>query len=472
MTTAALPRRAEAVAAYDGSRVLEVLLFATAFLITFTKVRIDLGNDNELYISDVTAALFVAAFLAHRIARRDWVVSRTVGVTSAFLLAFLVVYLVGFYNLETTADRDLFLKGLGKQSIHFAVLICGVAYVERRSPRVYWQTFGCFMAGIAVNAVYGFFQLLLAETSGANLDRMILGRLGLYDSTGINVFGTVGGADVYRTTGLTLDPSHLGVMLVLPLLVLFPLYLRLERGHHLRTPLAVLLAFLVLVELSTLSRSALLGLGVGLLVLAFPYRHMLAKPRVLVPLGALALVLAGVIAQRAGFFQTVLEARTQPGGSSTQTHLEFYSLIRPALEQHLFFGLGLNTFASYYEFLTGESNYGPHSYYVALLTETGLVGTALYGVWLVYLFRRLGALRRLGRGLARRGDALAARVSPLAWGMTAGLLGTMAANTVYLTMQFYYFFLFALLVVAAPVVFGREAARREAREGDRDTVRP
>ena len=103
------------------------------------------------------------------------------------------------------------------------------------------------MAGIAANAVYGFFQLLLAETSGRNLDQMILGRIGLYDSTGINVFGSVGDADVYRTTGLTLDPSHLGVMLILPLLVLFPIYLRLERGHPLRTPLAVLLAFLLLV---------------------------------------------------------------------------------------------------------------------------------------------------------------------------------------------------------------------------------
>jgi hypothetical protein len=44
----------------------------------------------------------------------------------------------------------------------------------------------------------------------------------------------------------------------------------------------------------------------------------------------------------------------------------------------------------------------------------------------------------------------------------------MAANVFYLTMQFYYFFLFALLIVAAPVVFGREAARR----GERDTVSP
>ena len=35
-------------------------------------------------------------------------------------------------------------------------------------------------------------------------------------------------------------------------------------------------------------------------------------------------------------------------------------------------------------------------------------------------------------------------------------------------MQFYYFFVFAFLILAAPVVFGREAARRE----ERDTVSP
>ena len=57
----------------------------------------------------------------------------------------------------------------------------------------------------------------------------------------------------------------------------------------------------------------------------------------------------------------------------------------------------------------------------------------------------------------------AARVRPLAWGMVAALLGTMAANAFYLTMQFYYFYAFAALVLATPLVFARSlepAARR------------
>ena len=75
------------------------------------------------------------------------------------------------------------------------------------------------------------------------------------------------------------------------------------------------------------------------------------------------------------------------------------------------------------------------------------------------MFRRLGAAcaaRARARGGRRR---VAARVRPLAWGLTAALVGTMAANAFYLTMQFYYFYAFALLALAVPVVFARPAAR-------------
>jgi hypothetical protein len=46
-------------------------------------------------------------------------------------------------------------------------------------------------------------------------------------------------------------------------------------------------------------------------------------------------------------------------------------------------------------------------------------------------------------------------VRPLEWGLTAALVATMASNFFYLTMSFYYFFVFAMLVIAAPAVFGR-----------------
>ena len=39
--------------------------------------------------------------------------------------------------------------------------------------------------------------------------------------------------------------------------------------------------------------------------------------------------------------------------------------------------------------------------------------------------------------------------------MTAALVATMASNFFYLTMSFYYFFVFAMLAIVAPAVFAR-----------------
>ena len=87
--------------------------------------------------------------------------------------------------------------------------------------------------------------------------------------------------------------------------------------------------------------------------------------------------------------------------------------------------------------------------------ETGLVGTVAFFLFLRYLFARLRAARALGRRLGSEGHALAARVRPLAWGLTAALAGTLAANLFYLTMVFYYFYALAVLALALPIVFAR-----------------
>jgi O-antigen ligase len=121
-------------------------------------------------------------------------------------------------------------------------------------------------------------------------------------------------------------------------------------------------------------------------------------------------------------------------------------------------GLGLNNFSVYYQFVTGKTNWGPHSFYVSLIVETGIVGFLLFMVFLRYLFVRLHAARVLGRMLDAARDPLGRRVRPLAWGFTAALAGTLAANFFYLTMQFYYFYGFAALALALPIVFARRVA--------------
>ena len=424
---------------------------AAAFCCTFEKVQWNVAG--SVFLADVTALGFLFSFAFDRLGRRGGPVPRTVVVLIGFLTAFLLVYLIGFFNLETGQALDQYGKGIVKWLIHFAFLIAGVVYLSRKSLRFYWRTLGWFLGGIAFNGAYGILQLLSAQ-AGHNLDSVLLKPL-TRGASQINVYGAVNGSSVYRPNALTGDPNHLGIMLVLPLLILTPLYLRLEPRHRLRRPLAVLIAFLLLVELATLSRSGILGLVVGALVLLIPYRHLLFSRAAVLPLTLVALPVLYEGYHRRHFFDVVIRSRLQTGGRSTTAHFGVYDFIPQVLHQHPFFGLGFNNFSVYYEFVTGKTNWGPHSYYVALLVEGGIVGTALFAVFLWYLFARLGVARKLGRALAAAGDPLAARLRPLAWGMTAALVGTMAANVFYLTMSFLYFYVFAMLALAAPAVFSR-----------------
>jgi O-antigen ligase len=437
--------------------VLDGLFLATVLTVTFHKLQWELAG--SLTLSDVLTSLFLVVFAWDRLERGDARLTRTAAVALWFLVAFAILYLAGFYSLDTGQALAQWAKGMVKYVLHFGFLVACVALLARRSVRFYWYALAAFVSGLALNSLYGVVQLAVAELAGINLDEVLVEPV-TSRQTGINVFGAVEGSEVFRPNALTGDPNHLGIELVIPLLVLTPLYLRLERGHRLRVPLAVLIGFLLVVELATLSRSALLGLAVGALVLAVPYRRHLVRPAFLLPLGVVAALVGAFVLARLDFFLTVLRARTDTSAAAASPHFDVYGFIPDVLSTNPLLGLGLNNFAVYYEFVTGRTDFGPHSFYVATLVETGIVGTALFAVFVAWMFRRLGAARRLGRALAAAGDPLAARVRPLAWGMTAALVATLVANVFYLTMTFYYFYVFAALAVALPVVFGRRARPR------------
>ena len=44
----------------------DALLLATVFVITFAKIRWDLGGGSEIYLYDITALLFLLAFALER----------------------------------------------------------------------------------------------------------------------------------------------------------------------------------------------------------------------------------------------------------------------------------------------------------------------------------------------------------------------------------------------------------------------
>jgi O-antigen ligase len=432
-------------------KITRFLFFATVFSVTFEKVHWNVAG--TVGLADVLAIGFLVMWTLERLAARDRRLPRTSVVVICFGLAFLLVYLLGYFAIDSADGVAQFGKGIFKWAIHVLFLVAGVSYLGRHSERFYWRTIGILTAGITFNAAYGVLQLVAAQ-GGRNLDSAVLSPL-TGGASSINIYGAVEGQSVYRPNALTGDPNHLGIMLVIPLLALVPVYLRLGRNHRLRTQLMIVLAFLLIVELATLSRSGLLGLGVGVLMLAVVYRHKLRSRELILPLLAVLAVVGIVVLSRLHFFETVIRSRFQTGGNSTSAHFGVYDFIPNVLSTHPLFGLGFNTFSVYYEAVTGKTNWGPHSFYVALLVETGLVGATVFGVFLWYLFRRLHAARAIGRELAARGDPAAARVRPLAWGLTAALVGTLVANVFYLTMTFYYFYVLAVLILALPLVFGR-----------------
>ena len=429
-----LPR----TAAREGALVSPLFLTAL-FTVSFAKVHWDVAG--TVFLADVTALAFLVAWGFDRLARPETRAPRTVALLAAFLLAFLIVYLVGFFNLDTRQALEQFGKGITKWLIHFGFLVVAVWYLWGRSRRYYERALGWFLAGIAANAAYGLLQLGAAQ-AGFNLDALLVEPI-TRGASAINIYGAVEGAAVFRPNALTGDPNHLGIMIIVPLLVLAPLYLRLERGHRLRLPLAGLIAFLAIAELATLSRSGLLGLAVGALVLVLPYRRQLASWAVGLLLLLVAIPVGYELFRRRDFFEVVIRSRLS-GGRSTSAHLDVYSFVPDVLSSNPLFGFGYNNFSVYFQFVTGRSNFGPHSYYVAQLVEGGLIGTVVFVAFVVFLFRRLGVARRLGRAL---GDA---RLTPVAYGMTAALVGTLVANAFYLTMGFFYFFAFAALAFALP----------------------
>src|SRR5262249_27681816 len=155
--------------------------------------------------------------------------------------------------LETHEALSQYVKGMVKFVIHFLFLAAAVAWLYRRGATYYWHAFAWYVGGMVFNSLYGVFQLV-AAWGGFNLDAAVVQPL-TGGASKINIYGAVEGSSVFRVNALSGDPNHLAIMLIVPLLVLTPIYLRLGVEHPLRKRLAVLLAFLLVVELSTLSRS-------------------------------------------------------------------------------------------------------------------------------------------------------------------------------------------------------------------------
>ena len=243
-------------------------------------------------------------------------------------------------------------------------------------------------------------------------------------------------------------------MLVVPLLALTPVYLRMARTHRLKWWLAGTLAFLLLVEIATLSRSGWLGLAVGALVLVIPYRRFVLTKQLLYPLGALVVAASASSLVRQHFVSTLLGQRFSTSGSSTQSHFAIYSYIRPVLHDAPAARPRREQLRRLLPVPHGEGELRRRTRTGSRSSSSRACSASSSGSSSSATSSSGScAARRLGRLSTGAATRKGARVRPLAWGFTAALAGTMAANFFYLTMQFYYFYAFLALALALPLVF-------------------
>ena len=455
-----------------GLSLLDVVLLLAALAATWQKMSWDVAG--RVTLVDLFEMLFVGLFVLDRIVRRDARLSAASSVVLGFVLLLLSVHLCSFLGLDTTQAVDQWTKGIIKWLIFALFLICAITHVARRGEQLWWRVASAFVLGVTISAAYGLLQTAVRSTTGIELDAIFLkpffpgarelganlyGVVSTYDQ-----YGVTSQASVYRLTGFSEDPNHLGVMASLPLLFLIAMIVGPRVGWAARNRwlLSGMGAILLVAVVLTQSRSGGLGIAVGLAMLLLWYRRRFFNKQIIVALVILAAGGLIVGSAKTAQLQQIIDSRTSTTDRSSQAHVAFYGLIQPVLEQSPVFGIGINHFAVYYQFQTGRADFGPHSFYVATLIEMGIAGAIVWAAFLLWVGGRLFTLLRAGRARSQLdGDTT---LSAVARGLAAGFVATLVGNIFYLTMIFSGFYVILLLILAAPAAFGieRVLARKAA----------
>src|SRR5262249_8973128 len=184
MTAAAVPAAGRAVVVPRArERVVTGLFFASLFVATFEKVHWNVAGN--IGLNDVTTILFLIAYVATE--RRP--LPRTSAIVLGFFAAFALVYLAGFWNIDTQQGLTQFTKGMAKFVIHFAFLVAAIGSLAQRGESFFWRALGWFTVGFVANAVYGILQLG-SQLAGHSLDNLLLNPL-TGGAASINIYGAI-----------------------------------------------------------------------------------------------------------------------------------------------------------------------------------------------------------------------------------------------------------------------------------------
>ena len=116
-------------------RVTSFFFLASLFCVTFEKIHWNFAGTVSL--ADVLAILFLISFVA---TTKRATVPRTTVVLLGFFAAFIVVYLIGYFNLTDADALHQWIKGLIKWLIHFSFLAAAVVWIARRGQQYFWRS--------------------------------------------------------------------------------------------------------------------------------------------------------------------------------------------------------------------------------------------------------------------------------------------------------------------------------------------
>ncbi|WP_375431134.1 O-antigen ligase family protein [uncultured Friedmanniella sp.] len=238
-------------------------------------------------------------------------------------------------------------------------------------------------------ALVGILGVVQYVTHTSYVDQLAIPGLSTHQTLG-SVYDRNGFA---RTAGTATHPIEFGVVLtmVLPIALHFA-FTDVHRSRFARlAPVVAICAALPL----TMSRSAFLGLAVVLAVLLpswSPPRRRLAYVAVIAGLGAVYLLLPGVLGTMVRLFTGISE------DDSARSRTDSYGLAFEFIRQHPVFGRGISTFLPSYRILDNQ--------YLGLLIETGVVGLVAF---LALLATTLVVAQKMSRALPDPTDRSLAR---------------------------------------------------------------
>ena len=159
------------------------------FTVTFAKLQWEVAG--TLSLSDVLTAVFLIAFAGTRLGTGDRRLARGAAVAALFFLAFLAVYLIGFFNLDTEQALAQWAKGMVKFLLHFLFLVAAVAYlVAARASGSTGRRSRCSWRASSRTPLYGIVQLGVGGGAGINLDQSVLSPL-TGGASQINIYGAI-----------------------------------------------------------------------------------------------------------------------------------------------------------------------------------------------------------------------------------------------------------------------------------------